>query len=168
MGHVSAQGVSASVGARGNRLPRVAGCVLEALRAAVVAGGLGVVLVPMGLTLPWLVTLCGLVLVLRLATGLHRAVRSIGLLDLELGREPHLLVLRGPWATRRHALDEVTAVQLWRDPRPRLEVLLYNGSSVQVEPGRTFPADVAVLLRELLEPHGVKVVDWGGPDADRR
>jgi hypothetical protein len=148
--------------------------VLAALFAASVAGGLGVVLVPMGLTVSWLAALCGLVFLLWLAIGLYRAVRSVGLLELELEQEPRLLVLRGPWTTRRHALDEVAAIQLWCDcdvPEPHrdhLEVLLYNGSTVRVEPGTVFGPDVPVLLRELLTPCGVKVVDWGGDDADRR
>lgn len=169
-----ALGVSAAVGARGSRLPRVVGRVLAALFAAMMAGGLGIVLVPVGLPLPWLAALCGLVFLLWLVIGLCRAVRSVGLLELELEQEPRLLVLRGPWTTRRHALDEVTAIQLWRDcaiPEPHrdhLEVLLYNGSSVRVEPGAAFGPEVPVLLRELLTPCGVKVIDWGGADADHR
>ncbi|MFL6124205.1 hypothetical protein [Actinophytocola sp.] len=163
---MSVRGASVSVGTRGTRLPRVAACVLDALVAAVVAGGLGVVLVPMGLTWPWLVALCALVFLVRLVAGLHHAVRSVGLLELELQHSPRLLVLRGPWATRRHALDEVTAIQLWCDPDPRLEVLLYNGAAIRVESGPVRP-DVAVALGELLEPCGVKVVDWG-VDVDRR
>jgi hypothetical protein len=140
--------------------------VLAALHAAAVAAGLGVVLVPMGLTVPWLAALCGLVFLMWSVAGLHHAVRSVGLLELQLDREPRLLVLRGPWTTRRHALDEITAIQLWSDRG--MEVVLYNGSSVRVEPGTPLRPDVAAQLRELLEPHGVRVVDWGGADAGRR
>ena len=157
-----------SVGTRGSRLPSVAGRVVAALYAAVVAGGLGVVLVPMGLSWTWLAALCAVVLLARLVAGLHHAVRSVGLLEFELERTPRLLVLRGPWATRTHAVDEVTAVQVWCDRGTRVEVLLYNGSSVRLEPGAPLRQDVAVLLRELLEPCGVTVVDWGGADAVRR
>jgi hypothetical protein len=164
---VSLRSVSLSVGTRGNRLPSVAGRVVAALYAAVVAGGLGVVLVPMGLSWTWLTALCALVFLARLVAGLHHAVRSVGLLELELEGTPRLLVLRGPWATRRHALDEVTAVQVWCDRGTRLEVLLYNGSSVRVEPGTPLRPDVAALLGELLAPCGIKVVDWGGAGADR-
>lgn len=170
---VRAHDVSASVGTLRTRVSLVLGAVRTALLAAVVAGGLGVVLVPMGLTLPWLFALCGLVLLAWLVIGLRRAVLSVGLLELWLEHEPHQLVLRGPWTTRRHTLPEVAGVQVWCeccgarpmvDPhRDRLEVLLRNGSTVRVE-ADSFQPDAAVLLRELLAPSGVRVVDWGGAD----
>jgi hypothetical protein len=172
-----ANDVSASVGVLGTRAPRFLGAVLTSLFAVAVAAGLGVVLVPMGLTLPWLVALCGLVFLGWLVIGLRRAVLSVGLLELWLEDDPRYLVLRGPWATRRHTLDEVAAIQVWCDcgdtrpvfdpHRDGMEVLLHNGSSVRVQPGEAFWADVAVPLRELLEPLGVRVVDWGAADANR-
>lgn len=141
------------------------------LFAAAVAGGLGVVLVPMGLTLTWLGVLCGLVFLAWLVIGVRRAVLSVESLELRLEDEPRHVVLRGPWATRRHTLDEVAAIQVWcdcgemRDPhRAGMEVLLHNGSTMRVQPGAAFAPDVAVSLRELLEPFGVKVVDWGVAD----
>lgn len=165
--------VSASAGTLRARVSLILGGVRTALLAAVVAGGLGVVLVPMGLTLPWLVALCGLVFLAWLVIGLRRAVLSVGLLELWLEHEPHQLVLRGPWTTRRHALPEVAAIQVWCDcgrarpvvdpHRDRLEVLLRSGFTVRVQ-AESFQPDVAVLLRELLAPSGVRVVDWGGAD----
>jgi hypothetical protein len=169
--------VSAFVGTRHPRAPRIASRVLSSLFAAVVAGGLGFVLVPLGLTLPWLVALCCVVFVLWLVIGLHRVVRSVGLVELRLDDEPRHLVLCGPWVTRPLALDEVAAIQVWCDcravkpvlepHRDGIEVLLHNGSPVRVTPGTTLRPDVAVVLRELLEPLGVKVIDWGGLDAGR-
>lgn len=170
---VRAHDVSASVGTSRARVSLILGGVYTALLAAVVAGGLGVVLVPMGLTLPWLFALCGLAFLAWLVIGLRRAVLSVGLLELWLAHEPHQLVLRGPWTTRRHALPEVAAIQVWcdcgaarpvADPhRDGLEVLLRNGSTVRLQAG-SFQPDVAVLLRELLAQTGVRVVDWGGAD----
>lgn len=166
-----ANDVSASVGVPRSRAAWLAGAVLTSLFAAAVAGGLGVVLVPMGLTPPWLVALCGLVFLGRLLVGLRRAALSVESLELWLADEPRHLVLRGPWANRRLPLDEVAAIQVWCDcgavddpHRAGMEVLLHNGSTVRVQPGEAFAPDVAVPLRELLEPFGVKVVDWGVAD----
>jgi hypothetical protein len=57
-------------------------------------------------------------------------------------------VPRGPWATRRHTLREVAAIQGWCDcgaakpvvdpHRDGMEVLLRNGSTVRVAPARAF------------------------------
>jgi hypothetical protein len=144
--------------------------VLAALVAAVVAGGLGLVLVPFGMTWPWLGALCGLVFLLWLVVGLRRAAVSVGLLELD---PPHV-VLRGPWATNRYALHEIVAVQVWCDCGPvkpvldphrdGMEVLLRNGSTVRVAPSAALAPDVGIALREVLEPAGVKVIDWGGAD----
>ena len=151
--------VSASVGSRRSRASLLLGAVRTSLFAAVVAGGLGVVLVPMGLTLPWLGVLCGLVFLAWLVIGVRRRAAR------------RQVALREPWATRRHTLDEVAAIQVWcdcgevRDPhRAGMEVVLHNGSTMRVQPGEAFAPDVAGSLRELLEPFGVKVVDWGVAD----
>lgn len=169
----SAQHLSAHAGTRRTRLSGIAGRLARSLFAAVVAGGLGVVLVPFGLTWPWLAGLCGVVFVLWLVVGLWRVVRSVGLVELRLEHEPRHLVLRGPWAARRYTLPEVAAIQVWCDctgkpvlepHRDGMEVLLHNGSTVRVTPGQAFRPDVGIMLRELLEPAGVKIVDWTSVD----
>jgi hypothetical protein len=146
--------------------------VLNALSATVVAGGLGAVLLLVGMTVPWLAALCGVVFVLWLGTGLRRVAVSVEQLELRLEHDPPRLVLRGPFATRHHPLDEVVAIQLWCDcgttkpevdpHRDWVEVVLRNGSSLRLTPGAAVAPDAAIMLRELLEPFGVKVVDWGG------
>lgn len=169
-----AQEVSVLAGVRRSPAPQVAGRILAALFAAVVAGGFGLFLVLFGMTWLWLGALCGVVFVLWLAVGLRRAVVSVGLLEVRLAHDPPHLVLSGPWATYRYALHDVAAIQVWCDCGSRkptvdphrdcMEVLLRNGSTVRIQPGASFSPDVGVMLREVLEP-GVKVVDWGWSDA---
>lgn len=158
------------VGTTGARGPRIAKRLFTAVSRTAVTGGFAAGLLPLGMTWPWLGALCAVVLVVGLAAGLRRDVRSVGQLGLATAPTRRLF-LRGPWVTRSYELAEVVAVQVWcgcgsvrrtvAPHRDGMEVLLSGDRSVRVESDTAFPANVAVTLGELLAPAGIKVVDWG-------
>ncbi|GAB3462788.1 hypothetical protein [Actinophytocola sediminis] len=163
--------VVGTVRARGTTLVRR--LVVSTVAAAVV-GGLAAGLMPWGLTVPWLTATSALVLAGTFTVGLRRDLRSVGQLWVTTAPSRQL-VLRGPWVTREHDLDQVLAVQVWcgcgpggrksvAPHRDGLEVVLRGGRAVQLASGTVFAPDVAMTLSELLGPAGVKVVDWGETD----
>ncbi|MFC4852655.1 hypothetical protein [Actinophytocola glycyrrhizae] len=160
--------VVGTAGARGARLVKR---LLTAGYGTAAVGGFAAVLMPWGMTWPWLAALCSTVLVAAFIAGLRDDLRSVGVVRLAVA-PARGLYLRGPWATRLHDASEVVAVQVWCDcgggarrsvapHRDGMEVLLSGGRSVRIESSTAFAADVAVTLGELLAQDGIKVVDWG-------
>jgi hypothetical protein len=158
----------------GVKVGRIAGCVLDAAFAAVVTCCFGVLLVPLGATLWWLVTGGCVVFLARLLVTLRQVALAVEAVELRLDPAPGHIVLRGPWMVRRCGLDGVEAIQLWCDRgaarraggphHDGMEVLLSEGADPprRYRLGRSMPHDpeTAEALREQLEPRGVKVVDW--------